>query len=320
MVDVSIVIPTFNRLWGLPKAVDSCLSQGCSVEVIVVDDGSTDGTWEWLQTRKDVVSIRQENWGKDWAVVAGVAAAQGDYIRFLDSDDWLEPQANAEQCALARATGADIVVAGYQAFYEGDERESDRLEPHPWVDCDDFIAQQFGEVSFSHYSAFLFRRAFIADIPHRQEFALRDDRMFVLEAAIKGPKLAVYAKPAFVHRHHRRGRLQGTAGFRKTLAEWTNVEVYRKAAALLVRKGELTPRRRRAAVSYVWPVVRNLAKSQLDEAARAADWIAGLDPEFVPPVRAPIRWGYRLLGFRTTERLIRLWALVRKPPPSGPAG
>jgi hypothetical protein len=113
--------------------------------------------------------------------------------------------------------------------------------------------------------------------------------------------------------------LQGTAGFRKTLAEWTNVEVYRKAAALLERKGELTPRRKRAAVSYVWPVVRNLAKAQLDEATRAADWIFALDPAFVPPVRAPIRWGYRWFGFKATERLIRLWALARKPPPSGPS-
>ena len=123
MVDVSVIIPTFNRLWGLPKAVDSCFSQGCNVEVIVVDDGSTDGTWEWLQTRKDVVSIRQENWGKDWAVVAGVAAARGEYIRFLDSDDWLEPQANGEQWALARETGADIVVAGYHDYYEDDDRQ-----------------------------------------------------------------------------------------------------------------------------------------------------------------------------------------------------
>jgi glycosyltransferase involved in cell wall biosynthesis len=316
VIDVSVIIPSFNRLWALPKAVESCFSADCSVEVIVVDDGSTDGTWEWLQARKDVVSIRQENWGKDWAVVAGVATARGEFIRFLDSDDWLEGQANVEQLALARKTGADIVLAGYRDYYE----EGDRLDPHPWVDCDDFVAQQFGEVAFSHYSAFLFRRAFIADIPHRQEFALRDDRMFVLEAAIKGPRLAVYAKPAFVHRHHRRGRLQGTAGFRRTLAEWTNIEVYRKAAQLLERKGELTARRRRAAVSYVWPVVRNLAKTQLDEATSAADWIFKLDPAFVPPVRKPILAAYRLLGFRATERLIRVWAWFRRPPPSGPAG
>ena len=68
MADISIIIPTYNRLWGLPKAVESCLSSGCAVEVIVVDDGSTDGTWQWLQARSDVVSVRTENWGKDWAV------------------------------------------------------------------------------------------------------------------------------------------------------------------------------------------------------------------------------------------------------------
>ena len=73
-------------------------------------------------------------------------------------------------------------------------------------------------------------------------------------------------------------------------------------------------------MSYVWPVVRTLAKTQLDEAARAAEWIFRLDPEFVPPVRAPIRLAYRLIGFRRTESLIRVWALFRKPPPSGPAG
>ena len=240
-----------------------------------------------------------------------MATAQGEYIRFLDDDDWLEPRANAEQLALARETDADIVVAGYEDYYEDDERQ----EPHRWVDCDDFVAQQLGEGSFSHYSAFLFRRAFIRDIPHRQEFALRDDRMFVLEAAIKGPRLAVYRQPAFVHRHHRRARLQRHGGFRRSLAEWTTIEVFRKATHLLEKRGELTPRRRRAAAAHIWPVVRNLAKTQLDEASRGADWIATLDPTFVPPVRAILRRAYRWLGFRTTERLIRAWAFFRRPPP-----
>ena len=310
MIDVSIIIPTYNRLWALPKAVDSCVARGFTVEVIVVDDGSTDGTWEWLRTRKDVVSIRIENWGKDWAVGAGMARAKGEYIRFLDSDDWLHAEANLSQLMLARETDADVVVAGYEDYYE----DLAKLESHPWVDCDDFVAQQFGEVPFSHYSAFLFRRSFIEDIPHRQEFALRDDRMFILEVAIRKPRVAVYRQPAFVHRHHGRGRLQRTSGFRRTLADWTNVEVYRKAVALLAEQGELSARRKRAAVGYVWPVVRNLAKTQLDEASAAAKWIFELDPDFVPPVRKSLAMAYRVLGFRTTERLLRIRALLGRQP------
>jgi glycosyltransferase involved in cell wall biosynthesis len=316
MVDISVIIPTYNRLWALPKAVESCLSTGCAVEVIVIDDGSTDGTWDWLQTRKDVVSIRTDNWGKDWAVVLGMSVARGAHVRFLDSDDWLKPRANLEQLTMARETQADVVVAGYDDFYE----RSEELKPHPWVDCDDFIAQQLGEVSFSHYSAFLFRREFIASIPHRQEFALRDDRMFLLEVALRKPRLAVYREAAFVHRHHDRGRLQRSAGFCRSLTDWTHIEVYRKAVAMLAARGDLSKRRRRAAVAHMWPVVRNLAQTQLDEAAAAAKWIFETDPEFEPPIRRSLAAAYRLLGFKTTERLVRIRALFRRGPPRGYAG
>ena len=311
MTDVSIIIPTFNRLWSLPAAVDSCAAAGARVEVIVVDDGSTDGTWEWLQGRPDVVALRTENWGKDWAVVAAMAKARGEYVRFLDSDDWLRPGTTGAQLALARDTGADVVLGGYEDFYE----DEDRTAPHPWVDCDDFVAQQFGEVPFSHYTAFLFRRAFVADIPHRQEFALRDDRMFMLEVAIRGPRLAVYREPVFVHRHHGRGRLQHTSGFRRMQADWTNVAVYRKAVAMLEARGALTERRKRAAVSYLWPVVRNLAKRAPEEAAAAAKWVFDLDPGFVPHERKSVLLGYRLLGFERTERLLGLRSrlLPRRP-------
>ncbi len=302
MSGISVVIPTFNRLWALPQAVDSCRSASGNVEIVVVDDGSTDGTWDWLQTQRDVVAIRTENWGKDWAVETALQAAGGDYVRFLDSDDWLCDDANERQLALARETGADLVVAGYEDY----DQETGERRVNAWADCDDFIAQQLGEGWSSHYSAFLFRRDLIRGIPHRQDFALRDDRLFILEVALRRPCLAVYREPAFVHRRHAGERLQRTSGFRRDLGYWTHISIYRKTLGLLEARGELTLRRKRAAIRMLWPNVRAFARAYPREAAEVVDWIYRLDPGFVPPVRPALALAYRMLGFANTERLLRL--------------
>lgn len=307
MSDISVVIPTYNRLWSLPQAVDSCRSESCDVEIIVVDDGSTDGTWEWLQAQPDLVAIRTENWGKDWAVQRAMDAARGDYVRFLDSDDWLTHHANRDQLDIARQTGADIVVAGYA---DHDDATGAR-QVNEWVDCDDFIAQQLGEVWSSHYSAFLFRRDLVRDIPHRQDFALRDDRLFILEVAMRKPRLAVYRQPGFVHRRHGGERLQHTAGFKRDLGYWTYISIFRKVLAMLEAQGELTLRRKRAAIRVLWPNVRTFAKAYPAEAAEIVNWIYRLDPEFKPPVRPILTLAYKVLGFATTERLLRLGAFWR---------
>lgn len=305
MSDISVVIPTYNRLWALPQAVESCRSANANVEIVVVDDGSTDGTWDWLQARRDIVAIRTDNWGKDWAVETGLAAARGEYVRFLDSDDWLCEDANQSQLALARETGADLVVAGYEDY----DDENGERRVNAWEDCDDFIAQQLGEGWSSHYSAFLFRRELIRGIPHRQDFALRDDRLFILEVAMRKPRLAVYREPAFVHRRHAGERLQYTAGFKRDLGYWTHISIYRKALGLLEARGELTLRRKRAAIRMLWPNVRSFARAYPREAAEVVDWIYKLDPEFVPPVRPTLAFAYKVLGFAATERLLRFRTL-----------
>lgn len=307
MSDISVVIPTFNRLWALPQAVESCRSAGGNVEIVVVDDGSTDGTWDWLQAQRDIVAIRAENWGKDWAVETALQAVRGEFVRFLDSDDWLCEDVNVCQLALARETGADLVVAGYEDY----DDETGERRVNAWDDCDDFIAQQLGEGWSSHYSAFLFRRDLIRGIPHRQDFALRDDRLFILEVAMRHPRLAIYREPAFVHRRHAGERLQHTSGFRRDLGFWTHISIYRKTLGLLEARGELTLRRKRAAIRMLWPNVRAFARAYPREAAEILDWIYRLDPEFKPPVRPAIAFAYKWLGFATTERFLGFRALRR---------
>ncbi len=91
---VSIIIPTFNREDLVGQAVDSALAQTHpACEVIVVDDGSTDGTPGVLTHYEGrITAIRQENKGLSGARNTGIRAASGEYVGFLDSDDLWEPR------------------------------------------------------------------------------------------------------------------------------------------------------------------------------------------------------------------------------------
>ena len=96
---VSAVIPTYNRRSYIARAIDSVLSQTVPVdEILVVDDGSTDGTAELLEERYGgrVRIIKQANTGVSGARKRGIQEAKGDWIAFLDSDDEWMPGRNAQ--------------------------------------------------------------------------------------------------------------------------------------------------------------------------------------------------------------------------------
>lgn len=93
MPQVSVIIPTYNRKTYVQETIDSVLAQiFTDYEVIVIDDGSTDGTGEALQARYGdrITYIWQENQGESAARNLGIEKAKGEFIAFLDSDDiWL---------------------------------------------------------------------------------------------------------------------------------------------------------------------------------------------------------------------------------------
>ena len=86
---ISVIIPTFNRIGLLQRAIDSVLSQSLKpYEIIVVDDGSTDGTGDIIKQKyKSIKIIQQKNSGVSAARNNGIKHAKGDWIALLDSDD-----------------------------------------------------------------------------------------------------------------------------------------------------------------------------------------------------------------------------------------
>jgi glycosyltransferase involved in cell wall biosynthesis len=102
---VSVVVPAYNAAWCLGKAVDSVLAQDYrDFELIVVDDGSTDGTASVLADYGDAVRVvRQPNGGLSSARNAGIRAARGEFVAFLDADDWWLPGKLHRQVELMRS-------------------------------------------------------------------------------------------------------------------------------------------------------------------------------------------------------------------------
>lgn len=116
---VSVVMPVYNAEPWMRRSIDSVLRQThTSLELIAVDDGSSDGSWAVLQdyagTDDRVRPIRLErNGGVAAARNAGIAAATGSHVAFLDSDDWWHPRKLEWQLAQMIAAGVQVSYGPY---------------------------------------------------------------------------------------------------------------------------------------------------------------------------------------------------------------
>lgn len=114
---ISVIIPAFNCVEYFPQCIDSLLVQTFDdFEIIIVDDGSTDGTYELAQHYADahdhVHVLRQNHQFAGTARNLGLGRAQGEYVIFLDGDDYFEPTLLEEALRRIQEADADICVFG----------------------------------------------------------------------------------------------------------------------------------------------------------------------------------------------------------------
>jgi glycosyltransferase involved in cell wall biosynthesis len=131
---ISCVVPVFNGERYLGEALDSILAQTYrSIEIIVIDDGSTDGTGELVARYGDRIRyFRQNNEGAPTARNAGLIAARGLFVAFLDSDDLWHPHKLERQMARFEARPElDLCVTHLQRFWIPElETERKRFQDH----------------------------------------------------------------------------------------------------------------------------------------------------------------------------------------------
>ena len=126
---ISVIIPVYNVEKYLAQCVDSVLTQTCTDwEAILVDDGATDSSGrmcdEYVLQDPRIRVIHKENGGLSAARNTGLRAARGEYVYFLDSDDYIEPNTLALLLETAEREQADVVFFDGYVFFDECEEDS----------------------------------------------------------------------------------------------------------------------------------------------------------------------------------------------------
>ncbi len=130
LIKISIIIPVYNVNAYLQECLESILNQDLKeIEVICINDGSTDNSLEILKNyqKKDsrIIIINQENKGQGEARNAGIEAGKGEYLFFVDPDDYIEGNTLSKVYSFAKENNSDIVWFDYRTFneYSGEVKE-----------------------------------------------------------------------------------------------------------------------------------------------------------------------------------------------------
>ena len=205
MVKVSVIIPVYGVEAFLERAVDSALRQTLEEkEIILVDDGSPDGCPaicdRYAREYPGLVRvIHQENQGLGMARNAGAAAAKGEYLAFLDSDDTVEPEMYQALYEKAVSGNYDMVMCDVRILYVDEGRETVvQSYSREEVDLGDYIAKG-NNITYSVNK--LFRRSIWQE--HRYEKMLFEDIALIPSLVTRCRRLGYVPQPFY--NYYRRG-------------------------------------------------------------------------------------------------------------------
>lgn len=192
---ISVIIPTYNAANYLPEAIESVLSQKYpNIEIIIIDDGSTDNTVDVLKPYSDkIVYHYQDNGGPAAARNYGLQIAQGEIMAFLDADDlWPEDKLERQLSHLKEFPDAEIVVGRQRVEYLPNAKE---------LLCGDELATE-AQVCQSLPVALARRTAFDKIGYFDTELIYSEDWDWFLRAREMNIKILAYDEVTNIHRRH----------------------------------------------------------------------------------------------------------------------
>lgn len=224
MVKVSVLVPVYNVEKYLGQCLDSILRQSLSdIEIICVNDGSTDGSLEILrryaQKNGNIKIVDKLNGGLPSARNAGLDAASGEYVAFVDSDDLIQPRMLETLYKNAKKTGAEIVVCGANIFPETPRADgwvysvlSPREKLYP--KCDSGLMFENPAVRPFIWRTFVKRELIEREhIRLNEEIRIGEDNAFQFRVYPKANGISVIPDKLYNYRWRREGSMMNTAAY-----------------------------------------------------------------------------------------------------------
>jgi len=207
-IKISIIVPVYNVGQYLKKCIDSVVTQSFKdIEIICVDDGSSDNSAEILQayahSDNRITIITQPNMGVAAARNTGLCAASGEYIMFLDGDDYYMPDACLKAYGEITEKNGDIGIFGNYNTCGNELRQgwtsfklqefSDKTEKNDYLEFQVYVWDK------------IYRKAFLMEnnISFVEGLKTAEDVLFCLSCYFKHPKYALINEPLYVYREGR---------------------------------------------------------------------------------------------------------------------
>jgi hypothetical protein len=317
-VTVSIIIPCYNAARWVIGAVGSALGN-CQPgdEVLVIDDGSTDGGGELVrQSFPQVRVAATPNRGVSHARNLGIELARGDYFVFLDADDLLTENSVAHQLEAAKATGAEVVYGDWQrlipgpdgSFTPGEVMERHMIRP-PEIEL--FVG------FWCPPGAYLYSRSIVAKVGgFSPRLPVIQDSRFALDCALRGAAFVHSPGVACLYRVHDAGSVSTrsrTAFLHDCLTSALEVR------DRWIADGGLSPERRQAVFGVLEQVATGSVGVEPETFEAACAAVHSLGPEAGGSHRRSlVRVLNRWLGYRTTQKVraqlrqVRAWLRPRR--------
>ncbi len=310
---VSVIIPCYNAEKYILQTLASVFAQSYeNYEIIVIDDGSTDTSYQLLQgiQHEKLRIFTQNNQGPSAARNHGMALANGKYLQFLDSDDLLLPEKIAKQVLILETTQADVAYGNWFKFETNSADEE--------IITETITKQIEGRAEIAAFISFwcppavlLYSKKIVDKIGiWNMKLPIIQDARFLLDAVLQGGKFVYSDDFVAKYRVHQSGSVSTKSKLNFTKDCFENAKQIHKLWLLDIQNGDLA---KKDAIFQVYcQCIRSFSNLDLILFEQSITEVEDLiNEKFVPQSPISLKFLSHLLGYRKAEKISSYYRKIK---------